>query len=266
MWWKFLSLRGFISTILYGSWLSRELTRVEHTSVSIEISPGCNVLLGNVLVSMGIPFIAYPHNLEFLVPGQRQSYFRSKDAEFAAEMRIYRKADCVNTISSFDKAILLSLGVVSVESLPYLPSEFDLEELNEIRDLRRHSHKNGILILGSVGNPPTIAGLKKLLGLIEKNGGGISFRLAGYGTEKLRFLAPPCVEVKGSVTAGELQKLMVECQALLVYQPPTSGMLTRLVEAVHADIPIYVMGGYLQALELKDRNVVSISDLYDLPH
>ncbi|MCR9195639.1 MAG: hypothetical protein NXH88_12955 [Hyphomonas sp.] len=223
------------------------------------------------MASLDIHFTAYPHNLEFMVRGQKQHMLSSHQTAFAAEMHVYRKAHMVRTISSFDALVLQSLGVDSVDALPYQPPNSDVAELALIREQRGSQQRQKpyadsfILILGSAGNPPTREGFERLLEIIADHEVSHHYIVAGFGTEILMTLAPQNVDVLGEVNDGDLRRLMVTCDALLVYQPPTSGMLTRIVEAALAGIPTYVLGGYLQAKELQNEEIHSIRSLDELP-
>lgn len=260
-----LTLRGVFAATVYGGWLYAQLRQHGWPDVTIEIAPDRPILLGNILVSLGIQFTAMPHNLEFMVPGQVQRSIRSADSAFALEMRIYRNAQLVQTISEFDCKILHALGVPKAGVLPYAPPEDDAKRLHTIRLARETSQKSFFLLLGTAANPPTRQGLERLFGLIADGNGGRRFVLAGFGTEDLTASAPSCVDVRGSVSNEELDRLMVHCLGLVVFQPPTSGMLTRLVEAAAAGVPTYVFGGYFQALELAAEGVSAITSLSDLP-
>lgn len=260
-----LSLKGLFAAVLYGGWLHSELKKTDQVEVDIEISPNLHVVLGNMLVSFGVTFRAIPHNIEFMVPDQSQSYFRGSISAFAAETRIYRNARAVATISQFDTAVLRSLGIRHAQTLAYTPVGMDKDLLDEVRTLRETSVKQGILILGSASNPPTRQGILHLFDIMRAEQPVQRFVLAGFGTEELAHLAPHGVEVKGGVSTEVLRALLVECQAMLVYQVQTSGMLTRLVEASISGIPAYVLGGYHQALELRNNGVHAIDKLDELP-
>tara|TARA_A100000171_G_scaffold33155_1_gene31560 strand:+ start:4087 stop:5121 length:1035 start_codon:yes stop_codon:yes gene_type:complete len=259
-----LSLKGIAAALLYGGWIHSQMRRHGWPKIMLEVSANQGIILGNVLASLKVPFSAYPHNIEFMVPGQSQSYFRSESAAFGAEMRVYRAACQVHAISELDAAVLRALDVRSVQTLLYTPPESERSELGKIKRLRVASDKTGILILGTAGNPPTRLGLERLLNLIQECAPDQSFTLAGFETEVLAPIAPPCVRVLGSVTRAMIHDLMVQTEALLVFQPPTSGMLTRLVEASFAGVPTYVLGGYFQARGLDDQGVHSISSLDEL--
>ncbi len=263
--WNYFSFRGCIVALVYGGWIHAELRKRSWPELSLEIAPGRLIPIANVLVSLKVPFQAFPHNLEFMVPGQKLRHVRPSDNGFAAEMRVYRHADAVHTISKFDAVVLQALGVKNSNPMPYCPSNEDAVALKNIRLQRETSKKDCVLILGSVGNPPTREGIRKLLSQIGSSNSCHSFILAGFETEVFQGSAPKNVKVLGSISDDELHKLLVTCETLLVYQPPTSGMLTRLIEATAANIPTYVIGGYLQADELHAYGVQSIECIDELP-
>jgi hypothetical protein len=259
------TLKGFAVAFLQGAWLSAELNRSSGGSVSIEVAPGRNLILAALLAASGRRFKAYPHNVEFLVPGQRQPYFRGSSKEFQIERMVYLGAEKILTISSFDAAVISSLGATNVKVLPYEPVGEYLNDLRKIYEARVGKPKSGVLILGTVGNKPTEAGISQLLLEIEQQSQRIRFTLAGYGTEHFTDTAPRNVHVVGSVSQERLFELMSTCEGLLINQPQTSGMLTRLVEANIAGVPVYMISDYLQASDPSLRGVTRIKSLSELP-
>lgn len=262
---RMASLRGSLAALLYGAWLRAELKRRGWPRLGIEITPGRQLMLANMLVSLRIPFSAFPHNVEFLVPGQGHPLLRSDAAAFAAEARVYRHALAVHAISNFDAGVIRALGATDVDVIAYRPCSADLADLAAIRARRGGGRDGFVLILGTAGNPPTRRGMERLLDLISRDASGRRYVLAGFETECFAGKAPPSVEVRGGVHGPAFEQLLVACRALLVYQPPTSGMLTRLVDAGCAGIPAYVMGEYSQAAELAHEGVNSIETLDELP-
>jgi hypothetical protein len=263
---RYLGLRGLIGAILYGGWLHSELRQFNWTTIRIEITPNINLILANMLASLGLKYISYPHNIEFLVPGQSQSFFRSGSAAFAAEVNVYKKSSSVFTISDFDSAVIKSLGVSRVETLYYKPARIDAIAIAEIKKLRACSVGGFFLILGTAENHPTRIGFENILGDIKlSNDFTKRFVLAGFGTERLRDCAPDQVTVLGAVSATSLKQLLADCDGLIIYQPQTSGFLTRLTEAIDAEVPVYVFEGYLQARILNHPSVYLISSIKDLP-
>jgi hypothetical protein len=83
-------------------------------------------------------------------------------------------------------------------------------------------------------------------------------RVAGYNTESLRIPQHPDISFFGTVTTEELDKILVETDAVLIYQPPTTGALTRIPEMLVAGIPVFVNFD-------AGRNYLGMSDvhLYD---
>jgi hypothetical protein len=74
---RFLSLRGMIAALVYGTWLHAELRHRGWPHVHLEMGSGVPMLLGLVLAQLRVPFTAYPHNIDFMVPNQRRRMFRS---------------------------------------------------------------------------------------------------------------------------------------------------------------------------------------------
>jgi hypothetical protein len=263
-----LSFKGVVALLVYVVPLYASIMVKRNGSpVGLEICANIGVLVGNVFASLGIPFNAYPHNIEFLVPGQKQSFFRGPLSEYRAERRVYRHALKVVAISRYDASVISSLGIPSVELIDYFPTEDDCPFWDCISSARLSSSKSFFLILGTASNPPTRLGLQKLLCLIEQDPVSSSrkFVLAGFGTASLKDQIPSSVELAGEVSDDALQALMINAKGLVLWQPPTSGMLTRLVEACQAGIPCFVFGGYHQALEMRGSDVFQVSSLVELP-
>jgi hypothetical protein len=263
--WNGFTVKGVGIAIIYGVWLRQQIDAHRPDSVYLEVIPNIGMVLGTLLAAYGCRYVALPHNIEFLVPDQQQSYLRSPAAAFAVETEIFRRAQRVIAISDFDTAVIGCLGVMQAETLPYEPVDDYRDVLLRIAALREKATQSGYLILGTTGNPPTDLGLKRLLAEIAAQDDGPNFILAGFGTETLAPLAPSRVTVRGSVSDAELETLMVQCEALIIYQPPTSGFLTRITEAVLAGLPVYVLGGYRQAEGMTAQGVRSISSLAALP-
>lgn len=261
-----LTLIGILESIIYSAWFLLEIRARNVKSISFEIGPNAGIMLANIALKLNILGDVYPHNIEYMVPNQIQKYFRSPDHAYAAEMKVYRSSNEVYAISDFDAAVLRSQSIDRVKVLSYIPEKFEFSRLQLISERRKNLPQyNGILILGTAYNPPTYAGIFKLLQLIKEQDSARSYVLAGFGTEMLVSAAPKNVEVRGCVSDIELNALLVSSQALLVYQVPTSGMLTRIIEARIAGIPVYVIGGYIQTLFMRDDGIHLIKNLSTLP-
>jgi len=261
----FVTCKGLVIGYMYSIWLHDLLKKNKLEEIHLEVCSGSYLIFGFLMTQFGIPIIAYPQNIEFMVPGQKSNLFRSELLAQHVELAIYRYANTINTISSFDTAILKCFNILNVQTLPFEPVEEDRHWLSAIKKERTVSTKLGFLILGTVGNIATKNGIIELLDMIKNRGGFSKYYLVGFGTESLKELAPTNVEVYGSVNQDILRGLLVHCRALLIRQPPTTGMITRISEAIYADIPIYIFNDYLQAYTINNKNIHIISSLDQLP-
>lgn len=259
-----LTIRGMAAFVLYGGWFLGLLQTHRPRTVYLEIGPSLGLVIGSIAAASGVRYLAFPHNIEFLVPGQTQRLFRSEEAAVAAEIATYRSAAAVITISDFDSGVVECLGIAA-HTLPYRPSSQHLTALQAIKDARRATSKDHYLVLGTVRNPPTEAGMRRLFDLIRKSAVPRKFVVAGYGSETLAGVAPQNVRVAGTVSDAELADLMTRCHGLVLFQPQTSGFLTRITEANLAGIPVYVLGGYRQAGHLDKFSIFAIENLDSLP-
>jgi len=259
-----LSLRGMVAFVLYGGWFLRLLKTHRPRTVYLEIGPSLGLVIGSIAAASGVRYLAFPHNIEFLVPGQEQRLFRSEEAAVAAEIATYRAAAAVVTISDFDSGVVECLGTAAY-TLPYYPASQHVAALQSIKAARGTSSKDHYLVLGTVRNPPTEAGMRQLFDLIRKSAVPRQFVVAGYGSEALAGVAPQTVRVAGTVSDAELTDLMTRCHGLVLFQPQTSGFLTRITEANLAGIPVYVLGGYRQASHLESFSIFAIDNLDSLP-
>ena len=182
--------------------------------------------------------VAFPHNLEALVPDQQSSLFRyNRKLAFKRELEVLGICDEVYCIAS-EESWLLRLWGINASFLPYLPPREMQKQLTEIKEKRNEVVKKYYLILGFAINPPTLQGMIELLENLKAT--TIPIVVAGYQTEQLQSYATTTLRIKGTVTQEELQELMLGAKALLINQPPTTGALTRIEEFFQAGIPVYV--------------------------
>ncbi len=186
---------------------------------------------------------AYPHNIETLVVGQTSSISgKHSPSGFAEEVEALKQCDKVYLISRFDNQLLTLFGVDS-EYWSYDPPMEILRLLKSIKE-KRLTKEQGLgkrfLILGTVHNPPTRIGMEILLDLLNKlETPNVSFIVAGFGTEIFKNkVLNPSIELKGSMSDSDLEQEMILCNALLIYQKPTTGVLTRVTEFLLAGIPV----------------------------
>ncbi|WP_414676037.1 hypothetical protein [Limnobacter sp.] len=259
-----LTMSGLFCSIVYGVELLKVLEKEKDVKCIIEIAAGKNLLLANFLRVRGISYDIYPHNIEFLVPNQVQSYFKNLSSVFKTELAIFKMATSIHTISDLDATIIKCLGLDDVDVVPYSPVGPYLDELIYIKNNRVNSIKKDIMIIGSVSNPPTRKGLSELIKEIEKFGKRKYF-LVGVGTECFKSQESAKLTILGTVTSDVLKEKMSSCSAILIKQPQTTGILTRMIEASIAGIPIYILGDYAQAKAsgLKEVKLVSSIDEFE---
>lgn len=194
----------------------------------------------------GAKIIGYPHNLESLVPTQ-QDPITHKEAPYWLYEEIERLKLCdeVYCISK-EETWLLQLFGGNAKYYPYYPPkevERELLEIKKKRDARKKNEKKQYLILGSATNPPTRMGMQKLIDYFEKqNDANYMIQVAGYNTETLNVSGNAVIN-HGTVSAENLEVLLINTDGIIIYQPTTSGALTRIVENRIADIPIYANFG-----------------------
>ena len=199
-----------------------------------------------VAQKMGLTVFAYPHNIESLVRNQQSSITgKFTPYGYSGEIKIFRNCDKVFSIAQFDNQLLL-LFDINTELFSYYPPELVVQQLSEIKKARLNKKEESsikrYLIVGTVHNPPTRLGMEKLIQWLNINPiENAYFVIAGYGTEMLLDLAKhQSIRVLGSLTQQEMENEMIACDALLVYQIPTTGVLTRVVECNLAGIPVII--------------------------
>lgn len=199
-----------------------------------------------LMKAAGAKIIGYPHNLESLVPTQHDPVTH-KEAPYWLYEEIERLKLCDEVYAiSKEETWLLQLFCVNAKYYPYYPSKVVEQELLEIkkkRDARKKNEKKQYLILGSATNPPTRMGMQKLIDYFaEQKDVNYSIHVAGYNTETLNVSGVAVIN-HGTVSIEELEGLLTNTDGIIIYQPTTSGALTRIVENRIADIPIYANFG-----------------------
>lgn len=180
--------------------------------------------------------VAFPHNLEALVGGQKSTLFTwNAEERFAREMAVLRDCEKVYAISNEETWLLQLMGVKAKALLYQLPTVVK-EQCDKVAELRKQSAKDYYLMLGSAINPPTCLGMEEVLQDWNCN---VPLIVAGFGTEQLKQYESGEVRIIGGVQDEQLLDLQVHCKALIVNQPATTGALTRIEEFIAADIPIY---------------------------
>ena len=97
--------------------------------------------------------VAFPHNLEALVPNQQSSLFRyDRELAFKRELEVLGICDEVYCIAS-EESWLLRLWGINASFLPYLPPCEMQKQLKTIKKKRDEVAQEYYLILGSAINP-----------------------------------------------------------------------------------------------------------------
>lgn len=208
-----------------------------------------------LMKAAGAKIIGYPHNLESLVPTQCDPVTH-KQAPYWLYDEIERLKLCDEVYAiSKEETWLLQLFGVNAKYYPYYPPkeiEQELLEIKKQRDARKKNEKKQYLILGSATNPPTRMGMQKLIDYFEQQHDvNYTIHVAGYNTESLN-VSGDAVCNHGTVNPEELEELLINTDGIIIYQPTTSGALTRVVENRIANIPIYA-------------NFGAARDFYNLP-
>lgn len=188
-----------------------------------------------LLKATGNPVIGMPHNIESLV---------TKHSVEALDGEVFnlQQCDCIFAISKEETWLLRLLGM-NAFYLPYYPpkqAESHLFSIRKQREDRKPNTRKTFLLLGSVSNSPTRIGMQKLLDYAASKPLPFDLRVAGYETESLSIPQHPDISFWGTVTNDELDRLLGETDAVLIYQPPTTGALTRIPEMLVAGIPVFV--------------------------
>lgn len=193
----------------------------------------------------GKQVIAFPHNLESMVPKTNYLIGRNEKWQtFRNEIRWLKTCKEVYCIAE-EETWLLRLWGVNAHYLPYEPPHETKTYLVNIASERNHRKQNTplkILMTGSAINPPTAQGMQRVIdewNAMEELLCGVELIVAGYGTnENLRITEGKTIRLLGALTDEQMQEEMIQCDAMLIYQPPTTGALTRIREAQIAHIPV----------------------------
>lgn len=199
-----------------------------------------------LMKAAGAKIIAYPHNLESLVPHQSDQLTRKPSPYWLyEEVARFKMCDEVYCISK-EETWLLQLYGVNAHYYPYFPPkevELDLLSIKEKRSIHLTSQKH-YLLLGSATNPPTRLGMQNMLEYFSSSSdNSYHIHVAGYGTQTFEKYKNDKIIIHGAVSNEQLEELLIQTDGLLINQPTTSGALTRIVECRIAGIPVYANFG-----------------------
>lgn len=242
-----LSFKGFLQYAVCSVNLLIALKRHSFDLVLHETAPGISIPFMHYMVSCGINYVAIPHNIEYLVPGQVMKAFSDNHRLYQTEIEGYRGARQVLAICDFDTAILRCSGV-NAHTLEYRPTRTDRERCKRIREAREaRDNFDGFLLLGTVENTPTFNGIKALLDTLSMTHPELRVTVAGYGTEVFRPYQSKTVNVLGAVSEAHVEALLVSAKVLLINQPQTTGFLTKIIEMNLSGVPQAIISDYFQA-------------------
>lgn len=188
----------------------------------------------------GKKVIAFPHNTESLVPNTKPYLFRmSRLQAFDREMEVLRRCDEVYAISH-EETWLLSLWGVNASCYLYQPVGEIKEQMASLRAQREQIlERSFYLLLGTAINQPTREGMQHIIDFWSREKVQTPLHIGGYGTDALCIpTGPSNLVFLGEMQEQQLVEEQAHTRALLVYQPPTTGALTRISEAIEAGIPV----------------------------
>lgn len=239
-----------------------------HLKLAIVDDPIYFAPLIDYLYEQGIPIIAHCHNIETLSASQVIPEYQRE--LFAYELDLLAKCKKVVIISREESFLLQNLGMESIY-IPYYPVKEIKERLSAVRNCRKTTVKKDILLLGSVGNLPTMNGMKTFIkawsDMVSNDGFEDRLIVAGFGTEEMQEYAT-CNRVvfRGVLSDNELDHLLSQVKAAVVYQENGSGALTKICEFLLAGVPVlanqhaarsyYNLPGVFEFRSVKDIPVI----------
>jgi glycosyltransferase involved in cell wall biosynthesis len=190
---------------------------------------------------LGCKLIAFPHNLESLVPNQH-SKISKKPSPFwlDEELEQLRLCDHVFTISE-EEQWFLTLNKIKSTYYPYYPTNFLENWLLDIRFQRKKALKeNYYLIFGSFYYEPIGKGLLEVVKVL--NNSNTRIIISGFASSErinsLDYVLNDNIKVVGETSSDELKELIIKCKGVIVNQGMSSGALTKLKELQIAGVPV----------------------------
>ena len=216
------------------------------------------------LVKLGVPVIGVIHNIESLASDQVKPEWHLNLLE--EELKILKHCRLVITISREEDIFLSNIGI-STLYIPYYPVEPIFRRLTDIRESRRNTEKDGVLMIGSTKNLPTCEGMHGVASFWEhKRLDRLHGKLiiGGYKSETYfdASLYPQSVDFRGTLKNDALDDILKNIKVSLCFQKSGSGALTRIAEMLIAGVPVlantqaarsyYNIQGVMEFRELED--------------
>lgn len=192
----------------------------------------------------GKKIVLVPHNIESLATNL--DAWTHKGIPVAQRFRHEQKwlaiADLIFTIS-VEESWWLGLHEINSLYLPYYPPGQRRSVLESVRMRRKPDDSTGWLYVADFNNPPNRLGARLALDWLSTiPNPPRSLLVAGRGCDwfasKYASILPAYCTVIGEVSDEVLADLYSRCAAQLIVHPPTSGMLTRVIDAALAGIPV----------------------------
>jgi len=207
-----------------------------------ETTRDAGIVVPMVASEYGLAVVAFPQNLESLVPGQADRVVNSDSVAKALEIELTQlaKADLVVCISREEQWLLNAFGI-EADFLPYFPTTEIESGLLAVRRMKLDVTPRRLLVLGSAGNPPSRQGLLQLIQRLLRLRGRFphEIHVAGNETHVLRQqLDVGSIKFHGRVELNRLYELMAASDVAVVFQARGSGALTRIPELLLAGIPV----------------------------
>ncbi|WP_160113324.1 glycosyltransferase family protein, partial [Aequorivita antarctica] len=201
-----------------------------------------------IVKKTGLKVVGLPHNLESLVYSQKSYKKPTLQSPYWLDEEIQYLSWCdeIFTISREEQWLLsLLLKNIEVKFLPYFATKLVFQNLLRIRNLRANEKlSNHIMVLGSAVNPPTLKSLVQLKEYIKNEKiDNINFDFVGF---HMSFLTkedeklPDNIEIFDNVPDKILENKLSRAICALIYQVPSTGALTRILELQLAGVPIVV--------------------------
>ncbi len=256
---KGISIKGLIIFSLKSVEIIKVIRANSDREIILEGGGNLPILLMNFLVYKKLKFNTFLQNIEYLVPEKNiNNYFKSTKDKYFFEVKGYKGASSIFTISALDSAIL-GCHKINSETIQYFPSAKDFKKLKTIRNIRSKSDVNKksdhILLLGTVANPPTRQGMLNAIHSFKNQNIKYKLKVAGFGTDIFSHLSSSNISILGSLTEKKLQELMLEAKCLIVNQAQTTGFLIKIVDFNLAGIPILITSEYYQGYHLEKYGI-----------
>jgi glycosyltransferase involved in cell wall biosynthesis len=237
------NLKGLIRFIVYGYEVDAALAEVEHTSKHFLLEDftalgyTISFLLDNKYTDFKL--FGVVHNIESLVASFQSKFSQKKSPHwFMEELESIKRSDICITISREENWLLSLYGIDSIY-LPFQSTKQNQEWQRGIAESRKGVSPNYFLLLGSIKNAPTRKGTLDLVEAFTSS--PFQIHIAGFGTEDIRdqLESQSNITVHGTVSKLELEKLLLKSTAVIIFQNPTTGVLTRIDESLGCGVPIF---------------------------